>query len=575
MSLTETYHHIACGGLESFPLESVLDPFPSLEQVPGAIGQIAITDGGLESSSAGPETSRSNEIFRLRRDDQTFEVFVDSDISLEDYEQLTPAEDWALMLSYAEQQRGKSIVFINPTWEGGGVAMLRPPLVHMLRALGVDAHWYVVDGRKTPEDPDPFVVTKMMHNISQRQTDERLTDQDKGIHWGWNEGNVPVLRAQATIRNADVIFLDDPQPAPLKKLLEKDVNPNAKWIWRNHIDTDNKLMADPTTAQGEVAAYLLDSCGIRDVDAVIAHPVERFVHPGMEEKTYFGPATTDPFDDLNRRLDVDEIRAGIDFINAEIAAKNELLAASGRYEDMQAPLDPKQKRIVLVARFDESKGMDIAMELGIRTRQLMRESGVSEKILPQVVLIGNGSLDDPSGVPMYEEMLRLRREKYPDEAEHITIMRLKHNYAAMNALMYPSGEVNGSDDAQVIGIQTSVAEGCETRISDWIRHGVPVVVFNNGGMPLQVQEGTSGYVMDYAQPDHDIGLGAEIIKNLMMNPVAYAKMRQTTELAGRMFNDREFTTTANVTRILRVMIGVMRGDKADRDWQVSKMAALT
>ena len=73
---------------------------------------------------------RNNEVFRLKRDPNTYEVHVESDVTLEDYRRITPEDDWKLMESWARPLEGKSVVFLNPTMEGGGVAMLRPPLVH-------------------------------------------------------------------------------------------------------------------------------------------------------------------------------------------------------------------------------------------------------------------------------------------------------------------------------------------------------------------------------------------------------------------------------------------------------------
>jgi glycosyltransferase involved in cell wall biosynthesis len=540
-----------------------------------SLSDLAISTS-MGQTEIGLEADRSTETFRLSRNPDTYEVSIDSDITVEDYRRITSPEDWALLEQQAERLRGKKVVFINPTLEGGGVAMLRPPLIHLLRQLNVDAHWYVMEGRKNPDDPNPFDFTKLMHNISQRclPPDVRITEEGKAIHQQWNAENAEVLIKQETIQTADIIVIDDPQPAPLKRHIEA-INPTVKWVWRNHIDTDGRLMADLSTPQGEVASYILDECGIRDADAIITHPVEAFVHPDMWDKTFFAPATIEPHDDLNRPLTEEEIKEGIVFINGEITAKNTELAAEGRLQDLQGLVDPTRRRIILVARFDESKGMDKAMALGVRTRQKMRANGMPETSLPQVIIVGNGSVDDPSGVPMYEKMLRLRRENYPDAKKDIILMRLKHNYKAMNALMYPTTSVdNKADPAPVIGIQTSDAEGCETRISDWIRHGVPVVVANRGGMPLQVAEGQSGIVLDFDKPSYDIERGAGFIGELMASPEKYVSLCESTQKMAETFNNREFTTTANVIRLLRVFYHVLTDTPADKQWKISEIPGL-
>ncbi len=524
----------------------------------------------------GHEADRSTEVFRLSRDPSTYEVNVESDITLEDYKQMTSPEDWSLLRDWAKRLHGKQVVFINPTMEGGGVAMMRPPIVHLLRQFGIDTHWYVMSGRKSSNDPDPFVFTKQMHNISQRRAapDERISEEGKAVHRLWAADNAAVLINQEAIRTADVIVIDDPQPAPLKKYIDA-VNPKAKIVWRSHIDTSERLMADRSTPQSDIAAYLLDECGIRDVDAIITHPVDSFVYPGMWGKTFFAPATIELQDDLNRSLNESEIKDGIDFINSEIAVKNAELLSQGRVADLQSAIDTSRKRLALVARFDESKGMDKAMALGVLARQKLRASGMPEHELPQIIIVGNGSVDDPSGVPMFENMLRIRREHYASDKADIILMRLKHNYKAINALMYPCRQANLHNLVPVVGMQTSEAEGLETRITEWIRHGVPVVVANRGGMPLQVIEGRSGLILDFDKPSFDLERGARYIHRLMSDPELFTTLHRSSLEAASKFNSREFSTIANATRLLRVFHSVLTGSTADKQWKISDLVDST
>lgn len=524
----------------------------------------AMAQADQAETPVSSEVDRSSEVYRVQWDPNTYEVHVDSDVTLNDYRERTLPEDWALMEEFAAGAQGKSVVFLNPTYEGGGVAMLRPPLVHMLRQLGVDAHWFVMAPMQDTSKGNPFVVTKLMHNISQRQAgDARISEEGKALHKAWADENLAVLGRQPEILDADVLFYDDPQPTPLLEEFRRR-NPSAKIVWRNHIDTDAHLMANGATPQGEVSRYLLYELGLIHADAVIAHPVERFVHEEFKGRAFFAPATTDPFDDLNRPLTEAEQDAGFDFINDEIVAKNLEFAAQGRFEDMQSLMDPNKRHITLIARFDESKGMDKAMELGVQARRRMRAMGVPENELPEVVIVGNGSVDDPSGVPMYEKVLKLRRERYPSEKEDIIVMRLKHNYAAMSALMHKSTLIT----------QTSMAEGCETRVSDAIEHGVPVIVSNRGGIPTQVVEGESGYVLDFSRPDFDLPRGAQIIAELLTDADRYKALVASTHRKAKEFNSRDFTTVANVTRLLRVFNAVLTAEgpvKADRLWHMGDL----
>lgn len=517
-----------------------------------------LTELCAESSS-----DRDNEVFKVDRNSETYEVSVSSDKTLEDYRSLTTPDDWELLIKLSEQLKGNTISFINPTMEGGGVAMLRPPLVHLLKLLEIDAHWYVMEGNE-----EVFKITKKMHNIMQDRLDSDLyvTEDEYKIYWEWNAENAKVIGENKGVSDADFLFIDDPQPAPLIKLLQPHIKGNPNIIWRDHIHTDHELMSNPVSPQGKLARFLLEDCGINNVDAIICHPVERFILPGTEDITIFAPATTDPFDDLNRELSQEEINEGIEDINLQIKRKNKLLLGESedRTEDMISEIDVSRPRILLVARFDESKGMDHAMELGALVHERMINEGYVGKDLPQIILVGNGSVDDPSGVPMYEKMLKLRREKYAKIKEDVVVMRLRHNYLAMNALMQRS-------DAAMVGIQLSEKEGCETRISDEIEHGLPVIAFNNGGMPLQIIEGESGFVLDFSKPDHDLNRGADIIKELLINNESYAKIQKSTIETGKSFNRRNFGTISNVLRILRTMICVNSDLPIDKYWKMDEI----
>ena len=55
--------------------------------------------------------------------------------------------------------RGRSIVHINSTAEGGGVAELLRSNLGYLAAAGLDVRWLVFEG-----DPPFFQITKRLHN---------------------------------------------------------------------------------------------------------------------------------------------------------------------------------------------------------------------------------------------------------------------------------------------------------------------------------------------------------------------------------------------------------------------------
>src|SRR4051812_47967728 len=92
------------------------------EEVTAAMGSIATlaANGAHESHDAvansdNHETNRDYEVFRVNWNPKTYEVHVESDITLEDYERITPPEDMKLLKEWAKPMQGKVVDFLNPT----------------------------------------------------------------------------------------------------------------------------------------------------------------------------------------------------------------------------------------------------------------------------------------------------------------------------------------------------------------------------------------------------------------------------------------------------------------------------
>ena len=54
---------------------------------------------------------------------------------------------------------GRSVLNVNSTAAGGGVAEMLQTLLAYARGAGVDARWIVIEG-----DPEFFAITKRIHN---------------------------------------------------------------------------------------------------------------------------------------------------------------------------------------------------------------------------------------------------------------------------------------------------------------------------------------------------------------------------------------------------------------------------
>ena len=115
-------------------------------------------------------------------------------ISLENYRSIVGDAVIEKILAQAESLKGASVLHVNATAFGGGVAEILQTLVPLMRDVGLDAHWQVIAGAD-----EFFDVTKAMHNGLQGMalpfTDEMFLSQKRlevfGPHAG-GEGLVGV-----------------------------------------------------------------------------------------------------------------------------------------------------------------------------------------------------------------------------------------------------------------------------------------------------------------------------------------------------------------------------------------------
>lgn len=98
---------------------------------------------------------------------------------------------------------------------------------------------------------------------------------------------------------------------------------------------------------------------------------------------------------------------------------------------------------------------------------------------------GNGSIDDPDGAIIFDQTMTQLEDHYPHLIEDVSVMRLDANDQLLNMVIA---------NAHVI-LQLSTREGFEIKVSEALHAGVPVIVSNEGGIPLQVKDKVNGYLV--------------------------------------------------------------------------------
>ncbi|KAK6197196.1 hypothetical protein LQW54_010852 [Pestalotiopsis sp. IQ-011] len=394
----------------------------------------------------------------------------------EDHRRTVTEATWKAVTQFADRlkENGTKIAFFSATPQGGGVALMRHALVRFSKLLGVELNWYVPKPR-----PGVFRSTKNMHNILQgvAKPDHRLSDDKKTAIRGWIRDNAKrywlaeggPLRPSAE-GGADIIVIDDPQMPGLIPLI-KELTPNRPVLYRSHIQIRSDLIAQEGSPQQEVWKFLWND--IRHADMFISHPIPQFVPKNVpREKVAYLPATSDWLDGLNKPMN--EWDSGYYANNYNIQCRAQKMTE----------LDyPSRRYIVQVARFDPAKGISTVIDAYAEFRRRAEKAGLAE--IPQLVVAGNSSIDDPDGTMIYDQALDQIETHYAHLAQDISVMRLDANDQMLNFLIAKAHVV----------LQLSTREGFEVKVSEALHAGRPVIATLAGGIPLQVKDNCNGFLV--------------------------------------------------------------------------------
>ena len=322
---------------------------------------------------------------------------------------------------------------------------------------------------------DFFNVTKSIHNGLQGM-DVPFTKEMKEIFLKNNQLNEKLFEGEY-----DFVVIHDPQPMAIVNYRQEK---KGKWIWRFHID--------PTNAQEKVWRFIRQL--IEKHDAAI-FTLKEYAKDDLKLKNIaIIPPAIDPLSPKNMDLDQEEIE--------NIVTKYKV--------------DPNRPIIAQVSRFDPWKD-----PLGVIDMYRIVKKEVKDV---QLVLIASMANDDPEGWEYYEKTARHAGEDYD--------IHLLSNLNGVGNL-----EVNTFQRASDVIIQKSLREGFGLVITEALWKGKPVVAANVGGIPLQVDNRRTGYLVG------DISECAERVIHLLKN----------TEIANKMGTSGKEYVRKNflITRLLK------------------------
>jgi trehalose synthase len=281
-----------------------------------------------------------------------------------------------------------------------------------------------------------FNATKLLHN-SLQGAEETLSEEQWACFDEINQMNAEGLQGEW-----DVVIVHDPQPIGLRRGAKEK---GQRWIWRCHID-----LSTPNPAPIERLLPMIE-----EYDASVWH-MEQYVPNDMgrhREAVQIMPPAIDPLSPKNMAF------------SPEDAA----------FVCRQFGIDVDRPLVTQVSRFDPWKD-----PIGVIDAYRQVTEQVPEA---QLAMVGSMATDDPEGLEYFQKTF-----EYADGDEDIKILSNLNNVGAI--------EVNAFQSQSDICLQKSIREGFGLTVTEALWKSRPTVAGNVGGIPLQIEDGVSGFLVD-------------------------------------------------------------------------------
>lgn len=326
--------------------------------------------------------------------------------------------------------------------------------------------------------PAFFDITKSFHNALQGGP-ITLTEEIKNIYLDINQEYANFSH----LNKYDCLIVHDPQPLPLIKFCRKQ----QPWIWRCHID-----ITDPNKELWEFLKRFI----IR-YDAIIISS-EKYRKDDIPVPQIVIPPAIDP-----------------------LSLKNRDLSQAQIMKYMQESNIPTDKPIITqVSRMDIWKDPEGVLEVF---------KLVKEKVDCRLLYCYNLATDDPEGMEIYERVHK-KAKKFVESGDVLFV--IGNNELLVNAIQRFSTVI----------IQKSTKEGFGLVVAEALWKEKPVVAGNVGGIPSQITDGKTGFLVD----PHDYKTCAQRVITLLKDP----KLSQEMGKAAKESVRKKFLTTRLISDYL-------------------------
>ena len=327
--------------------------------------------------------------------------------------------------------------------------------------------------------PAFFNITKSFHNGLQGM-EVAPTPESRETYEAVNRANAHDLS-----RPYDFIVVHDPQPLAMRRFANGG---EARWIWRCHIDT--------STPDHGLYDYLLPF--IREYDRAV-YTMEAYAPEGIGVPVVAVPPAIDPLAPKNMALSPED----------------------ARYIVRQFGIDVERPLLLQVSRFDPWKD-----PLGVIDAYRVVKGKRAEV---QLALVGSLASDDPEGWTFLEKV-----HEYVGGDPDIFVLSNLDNVGSV--------EINAFQSHADVIVQKSTREGFGLTVSEGLWKARPTVAGAVGGIPLQIDDGVTGFLVNSSNEC------AERCLQILADPAVAKQMA----LRGKEHVRREFLTPRLLRDYLRL-----------------------
>jgi trehalose synthase len=288
----------------------------------------------------------------------------------------------------------------------------------------------------------------------------------------------------------DCVIVHDPQPLPLIKFNRK----KQPWIWRCHIDITKPNKEIWSYIKPLILRYdmmIISSKRFKKSDLPLD---QRIIHPSI-----------DPLSPKN--MDIPEDTSSKIFKKFGIPTDKPLITQVSRFDPWKDP-----------------EGILAVFEI------------VKEQVDCRLVYCYNMAPDDPEGIRIYNKMEK-RARKYLEKGDVLFV--LGDNQILVNTLQRKSSVI----------LQKSIREGFGLTVAEAQWKGTPVVASKIGGIPEQVINNKTGFLVN---PNDIAGCAEKVVTLLKDKKLAKEMGRQ-----GKEFIRDNFLITRHLADYLALLIDVL------------------